>query len=223
MEPPRDEAELMERARALGGRTIAEVAREHGLQTPDLRRAKGFVGQLVERALGAEGGSRAEPDFPHLGVELKTLPVDRAGKVRESTFVCTTPIAAAAESEWASSRARAKLTRVLWLVVEAEPRLSAQERRFGAAFLWSPDEEEEALLEADWEELTGRLGAGEVERVDARRGRILQLRPKGADANARTLAYDDEGAPILAAPRGFYLRARFTASLLERAGLRASR
>lgn len=190
---------------------------------PSPKRAKGFIGQLVERALGAEAGSRAEPDFPELGVELKTLPVDARGRVRESTYVCSAPFGEADACEWASSRVRAKLARVLFVVVEADPRIPPGRRRLGAAFLWSPSPDEEAALRADWEELMGRLGAGEVERVDARHGRLLQLRPKAADASVRARAFDTEGAPIRAAPRGFYLRARFTQELLERQGLLAPR
>jgi DNA mismatch repair protein MutH len=218
-----NEAELLGRARDLAGRTVAEVAARLTVPLPpDPRRAKGFVGQLVERALGGACNSRAEPDFPSLGIELKTLPVDRRGRVRESTFVCTAPLAVAAETEWPRSRVRAKLRRVLWVVVEADRRVAPAHRRFGAAWLWSPSTEEEALLRADWEELMGLVGAGEIETIDARRGRVLQLRPKAADASVRTVAFDADGAPFWAPPRGFYLRATFTAALLERAGLCAA-
>lgn len=221
MSAPRDEAELLARARAIGGLTFVELARRLEVPLPpDPRRAKGFVGQLVERALGA-GGSEPEPDFAHLGVELKTLPVDRRGRVRESTFVCTAPLRAAAESEWADSPVRAKLARVLFVVVEADPHIPRGARRVGASFLWSPDPAQEALLRADYEELMGRLGAGELDHVDARRGRALQLRPKGRDASARTRAFDADGAPRLARPRGFYLRARFTQALLAAEGMLA--
>lgn len=219
MRAPRDEAELLARARALGGRTIVELARSQRVALPrDPRRAKGFVGRLVERALGG-GGSRAEPDFASLGIELKTLPVDRDGRVRESTFVCTAPLRAAAEAEWVGSQVRAKLARVLFIVVEADPRVARAARRVGAAFLWSPCAREDALLRADYEELMGALGAGEFDHVDARRGRILQLRPKARDASVRTRAFDADGAPVFARPRGFYLRARFTQTLLAAQGL----
>lgn len=220
MEAPRDEDELLDRARALGGRTFVEVARELEVPLPpDPRRAKGFVGQLVERALGGACDSAPRPDFPRLGIELKTLPIDARGRVRESTFVCSTPLGDAAETEWVASRVRHKLGRVLWLTLEADPSVSHGRRRFGAAFLWSPDLREEALLREDWTELMGLIGAGAVETIDATRGQVLQLRPKGANASQRTVAYDADGAPFLAPPRGFYLRARFTACLLERAGL----
>jgi DNA mismatch repair protein MutH len=224
MEPPRDQAELEARARALAGRTILEVARDLGVALPpDPRRAKGFVGNLVERALGGTSGSRPEPDFSALGIELKTLPVTE-GRVRESTFVCTAPLrelgsGGAAEREWGSSRVRHKLARVLFVPIEADPRVAPAHRRVGAGFVWSPRPDEEAVLRADWEELTGTIGAGDVESLDATRGVYLQLRPKGANAAARVTAYDADGAPFRAPMRAFYLRARFTALLLERAGL----
>ena len=211
---PADVAELCARASALGGRTVGEVARALEVPLPpDPRRAKGFVGALAERALGAIARSSEGPDFPRLGVELKTLPVAR-GRVVESTFVCNAPLARADAIEWEGSRVRAKLARVLFLAVERDP-----PRRFGAAFLWSPSAEEEAVLRADWEELVGLIGAGDVEAIDARRGRWLQLRPKGADARARTKAIDADGAPFWGPSRAFYLRAAFTRQLLAAQGL----
>ncbi len=218
MEPPVDEHELMRRARALGGRTVPEVAQMLGVPLPRRPgRAKGFVGQLAERALGGACDSRVGPDFAELGVELKTLPVDGRGRVRESTFVCTAQIAGASELDWSTSRVRRKLARVLFLAIRAD--LPPAERRFGAAFLWSPDAAQEAQLRADWEDLMGAVAIGQVEAIDARRGEVLQLRPKGANAAARTLAFDAEGAPILSAPKGFYLRSRFTAGLWRGASL----
>lgn len=219
-ESPEDETELLRRTRTLAGRTLVEVARGMNVRLPpDLGRAKGFVGQLVERALGGACTSRSEPDFPSLGVELKTLPVDRRGRVRESTFVCTAPIATAAETEWFESRVYAKLRRVLWVTVETDHRVAPSDRRFGAAWIWSPSDDEEAQLRTDWEELMGLIGAGAIESIGAHQGRYLQLRPKARDATVRTVAFDADGAPFLAPPRGFYLRATFTASLLAKAGL----
>jgi DNA mismatch repair protein MutH len=216
---PRDAAELNRRARALGGRTIAEIARELGEVVPsDPRRSKGAVGRLVERALGASFGGSG-PDFVSLGIELKTLPVDARGRVRESTFVCLASLGVAQDRDWESSKVRRKLARVLFVAIEAERAIELCDRRVGAAFAWTPSEEEEAILRADWEELAGSLGAGEVEVVDAHRGRALQLRPKAANARVRTRSFDAEGSPILAAPRAFYLRASFTQELVRAAGL----
>jgi len=215
MEAPADVDELLARAKALGGRTVPEVAGALGVELPpDPKRAKGFMGQLVERALGACPRAGDGPDFPELGVELKTLPI-AGGRVRESTFVCTAEVAEAATLSWERSRVRRKLRRVLFVAVERQ-----RPWRYGAAWLWTPSPEEEAALRADWEELMGAIGAGEVEAIDASRGRWLQLRPKGATAACRVKAYDADGAPIWAPTKGFYLRASFTRGLLHAQRLR---
>jgi DNA mismatch repair protein MutH len=215
-EPPESESELVERARALAGTTLGELARAQGLEAPaDLRRAKGFVGQLVERALGARRGSRPGPDFHELGVELKTLPVDARGQPVESTFVCTIPLRAVGDVEWEHSPVREKLRRVLFVPVEGERARPVPARRVGAPLLWSPSAEEEADLRFDWDELAGRIGRGEIESITGHLGRWLQVRPKAADSHARQRAFDTEGVSFPVLPRGFYLRARFTERIVR--------
>lgn len=216
LEPPCAEAALLERARALAGSTLADLAAHGGVTLPaDLRRAKGLVGQLVERALGATGANTDAPDFPVLGIELKTIPVGRDGRPRESTFVCTIDLRSIGEMTWADSRARRKLARVLWVPIESEPDLPLARRRIGAPVLWSPTPHEEDALRADWEEIARLVGRGDVEMVDARAGQWLQVRPKARNARSRSRAADAEGAPVRTLPRGFYLRATFTARILR--------
>src|SRR6476469_1609890 len=136
--PPRPAARLRERLRRVPGRALGSVALGLGVELPaDTRRDKGAVGQLLERALGATAGSRAEPDFPELGVELKTVPLGADGRPRESTFVSSLDLAAV-DRRWESSSVHHKLRRVCWVVVEADPGIPLAERRFGASLLWSP-------------------------------------------------------------------------------------
>jgi DNA mismatch repair protein MutH len=214
---PASEAELFARARALAGHPLGALAARLEVPVPpDLSRAKGWVGQLLERALDAPGTSRAGPDFPELGVELKTLPVDAAGAPRESTFVCTLPLARSGGLPWPRSPARAKLSRVLWLPVEADPVRPLADRRVGHPLLWSPSPAEEATLAADWDALVELVEAGFVESLTAHRGRALQVRPKAADARARTWAPGATGDPVRTLPRGLYLRRDFTRAVLAR-------
>jgi DNA mismatch repair protein MutH len=215
--PPKDESELLERASRLAGLSLAQLAAELGASVPqDLRRAKGFVGGLIERALGASAGSRALPDFPELEIELKTLPVDRGGVPLESTFVCTIPLTEIGDVEWANSRVRRKLSRVLWVPVEGERSIAVAERRIGQALLYQLTDTDEAQLRQDWEELAGLIGRGHVESLTGHLGRFLQIRPKAAHSRARRVGFDADGVPFAALPRGFYLRASFTRGLLER-------
>ena len=71
---PQTEQALLEKAQSIAGLTFGELAGELNIPVPpDLKRDKGWVGMLLETALGATAGSKAEQDFSHLGIELKTL------------------------------------------------------------------------------------------------------------------------------------------------------
>lgn len=215
--PPLSQEELLLRARALDGQTIGALAQRLGVTiAADPRRTKGKIGELIERALGAVAGNLDLPDFPHLGVELKTIPVDRLGRVRESTYVCAIDLERLVREEWASSRARRKLACVLWMPVEAAAGLPLPERHVGTPCLWRPSHDEEALLAADWTALAGLIATGGVEELSAHLGEALQIRPKAADASVRTQAPGPDGEPLPTVPLGFYLRARFTEALLWR-------
>jgi DNA mismatch repair protein MutH len=227
--PPVDVDDLLARAQSLVGVTVDELA--HSLRFSFTVRTatrasgrkpsvhtKGKVGELVERALGASGGSAAVTDFPDLGVELKTIPIDARGKPRESTFVATLSLDNADYAEWETSWVRAKLARVLWIPVETMPTASAQcepMRRFGKPLLWSPSAAEEATLRADFDEILGIIGIGRIETLTARTGTYLQVRPKAAHGRVRTRSIAAEDGYLETVPRGFYLRARFTESILR--------
>lgn len=213
--PPRDEAELLARASALEGRTVGEIAAALGVPLGSGARTKGQAGALLEQVLGATGGSAAVPDFPALGVELKTVPVDGRGAPRESTYVCTLPLADADRAEWSTSWARRKLACVLWVPLVTAAPVEPAGPRVGRAVLWRPTREQEAVLAADFDEIVGLVGAGNVEALDARVGRWLQARPKAAHGGVRTAAFGPGDERIVALPRGFYLRARFTGAILR--------
>ena len=107
----------MRRAAALEGLSVRALAQRHGQEARD---QKGRVGALIERALGAGAGAQPGPDFPALGVELKTVPVDDAGRVRESTFVCRLSLRAAEELDFEDSRVLAKLRHVLFIPIQMQ-------------------------------------------------------------------------------------------------------
>lgn len=211
---PSSEAALLQRADALVGSKVGELADSLGREAPrDLRRHKGFVGQLVEHALGAVAGSRSEPDFPHLGIELKTVPVDAARRPTQSTWVCTAPVGVLDPPPWWRSPVRARLARVLWVPVASQG--PVPERTFGVPVLWSPTPQQEETLLADYTSLTELLAEGEVWQWTARHGVALQLRPKAASSRDRIEVTDAEGDLVETVPLGFYLRRSFTAAILS--------
>lgn len=214
--PPTTLTELQQRSQALAGLTLGQIAAQLQLPVPtNLLKDKGWVGQLLEQALGASAGSKAEPDFPHLGVELKTLPIDQHGKPLESTYVCVAPLTGVAGLQWQQSWVCRKLQQVLWVPILAERQIPLAERMVGSPFLWQPSAKQQLALQQDWEELMEQITLGGIASIRGNQGKILQLRPKAANSKALTDAIGAEGEPIRTLPRGFYLKASFTASLLQ--------
>ncbi len=234
--PPKTEQELLRRCEDIAGKTLAELAR-----TTDqaIYNKKGFVGQLIEWHLGTSAGNLSMPDFIEIGVELKTLPINKYGQPQESTYVCTASFShetvhgatpgpmrddddydddggrKTRQAEWQTSRVYQKLRRVLWVPVEADREIPWNERRVGNAILWSPDEATEKILREDWEELTEMLIFGQVEKLTAHFGTYLQIRPKAAHSRIFQSTMNEEGNAILAGPKGFYLRTILTKKILE--------
>lgn len=210
--------ELLTRAHLMAGVTLADIAQEHGVLVPEnLRRDKGWIGQLIELELGAESGSKAQPDFLHLGVELKTIPIDSRGKPLETTYVTVAPLTNIAGLTWEQSVVFQKLRCVLWIPVEGERHIPVGQRRIGTPVLWQPSPIEMRQLQQDWEEIMEMISLGKVNSITARHGEVLQLRPKAANSRALTESIDQEGQVSLSNPRGFYLKIPFTERILKNA------
>jgi len=217
MNIPSSEKELLERAQELAGLTLGEIATNADISIPkDLKRNKGWIGLLFEHVLGASAGSRPEPDFPHLGIELKSLPINEQARPLETTFVSVAPLTGLTGITWQNCYVRKKLAKVLWVPVISPKNVPLAERLVGSPFLWSPNHEEEYLLAQDWQELTDMIVLGDVENIQGKHGQVMQLRPKAANSKVKTQAFDKNGKPFLTLPRGFYLKINFTQALLHR-------
>lgn len=213
--PPHSEAELLENVAILAGKTIQQIARLQGIDIPDNQiRQKGWVGKLLERSLGATAKSLPEPDFQHIGVELKTLPLNRNGRPKETTYVCTINLSNP-ESSWQHSLVKRKLSCILWLPIEADKNIPLAKRRVGSGILWRPDSHQESVLHRDWKELTDMISMGELENITAHQGQYLHIRPKAADTKALCHGINQVGEKIPTLPRGFYLRTSLTCQILN--------
>ena len=213
---PQTLEQLLSQAQSIAGLTFGELADElHIPVPPDLKRDKGWVGMLLERALGATAGSKAEQDFYHLGVELKTLPIDAEGYPLETTFVSLAPLVQNSGVKWENSHVRHKLSCVLWMPIEGSRHIPLRERHIGAPILWKPTAEQERQLKQDWEELMDLIVLGKLEQITARIGEVMQLRPKGANSRSITKGIGRNGEVIETLPLGFYLRKAFTAGILN--------
>ena len=214
--PPTSEAELIQKATAMAGKSLQQIANQLRYSVPEkLDGNKGWSGEIIEHYLGANAGSSPEPDFTNIGVELKTLPIAKNGKPKESTFVCTVSLLPEDNARWENSLVKRKLSRVLWVPVEGATTIPLPQRRIGNAILWSPSPAQEKILREDWEELMNMVQTGQLEQITARYGKYLQIRPKAQNARSLRMGINAEGDIVKTLPRGFYLRTSFTAIIIN--------
>lgn len=199
----------------LEGLTYSQLGNQLGLQVPSSSlQAKGWLGQAVEKFLGATAGCLPIPDFPELNLEIKTIPINRLGKVQESTYVTVLPLRAPFHLEWHSSHCYQKLQHVLWIVVEGEQSIPYSQRRIVRAILWKPTQSQELILKSDFELIMDMVIQGRIEEISGSIGTYLHIRPKAANASVLTSAVDSQGEWMKTLPRGFYLRSNFTQQIL---------
>ncbi|MGY8813750.1 MAG: DNA mismatch repair endonuclease MutH [Gammaproteobacteria bacterium] len=215
-QPPTTEQELLARIETLAGKTLSQVALMVNVDVPENQNTnKGWTGQLAELVLGATASNRSEPDFQHLGIELKTIPMSKPGIPKESTYISTVNLTKTTSIKWDTSTVRKKLARVLWLPVESDKTIPLKHRRFGNALLWSPNTRQEKIIRNDWEEIMELICSGDLDKISSSLGTYLQIRPKAANARSLGNSYSNEGVKSSTLPRGFYLRSSFTRTLFN--------
>ena len=213
--PPSSPEALLSRCHAIAGLTLGELADMANVAIPaNLQRHKGWPGMLIEKWLGASAGSKPQQDFPELGIELKTIPIDAQFAPLETTYVCFAPLLMQPGITWETSNVRNKLQQVLWLPIEGDREIPLAHRRVATGFFWRPSPNENEILRKDWEELTEQIITGNVESITSRQGEALHIRPKAANGKVLTDALGPEGQRIKTRPRGFYLRKTFTHHIL---------
>jgi len=216
--PPQTLGELRQRAERLAGKTIGDIASQIGFDVPqNLKRKKGWQGQMIEAALGTDSGNLSQPDFSLLGVELKTLPINLQGQVEESTYVSVLNLSDHHLLQWHDCSVYHKLSHVLWVPVAKIPGQAVTQSRIATPFFWKPNQQQAALLKSDWEAVMDLVSLGQFDQINARMGEILQVRPKAAHSRVTTDAIGSNGESIKTLPRGFYLRPGFTQQLLNQA------
>lgn len=215
--PPRNFEELISHLDEICGKSLLELSQRVGLKVPaSTLQGKGFAGELIELCTGASAGNASIPDFPNLWLELKTIPVDENLKPLESTFISYAPLTNIRGLSFEKSSLYLKISRVLFVVVLAPRNLKIAERKILGYFFWQPSDEELKLIKEDFNELMEMVKTGNIEKITAKIGTVIQLRPKCANGKQTTDCVGPDGFFIKTRPRGFYMRRCFTQKLLER-------
>lgn len=200
---PKTIEQAIQRANNITGMTIAELAKALQIPLPhNPKSAKGFIGQLVEIALGASAGSNPIQDFPSINLELKTIPIKFNGSPAETTHICVAHLNNLCGLSFENSNVYNKIKQVLWVPVEGEKDIPIGERHIGQSFLWKMNDEEFKLLKSDFEEILEYIIHNDKENIPASIGEYMQLRPIDK--------VDDKKQ------YGFYLRKNFTSMLIQK-------
>lgn len=211
--PPKSIEDLMNRANNISGLSIGYLSDSCNISPPkNLKAKKGYIGQVIEIILGASAGNKPIPDFPDLGIELKTIPVDSNMSPIETTYVCTAPIPFR-ESNFENSVVLKKMSSVLWFPYISAP--SINDCVLKDPVFWSPTQEQYATLKGDWEILAEMMGLGQFGQISSHIGTALQLRPKAANKKQTISVLDENGDMINIVPKGFYLRKIFTKQIIK--------
>lgn len=216
---------ILDKALSLRGYTLGQLTHHLGIissktEQNSLTNKKGLTGQIIEFLLGATAHSQPIPDFPHLNLEVKTLPIDLNGCPLETTYICTAPLLPTNTTyEFIDSVVYKKIQHILWLPIivpaAAVPKQQLNfhafnDRIIGNAFLWQPSKEQMSLIKTDWQELTEMIITGNIGALSSHYGKILQIRPKAANSKVITSGVSSTGDKTATLPRGFYLRTEFT-------------
>ncbi len=102
------------------------------------------------------------------------------------------------------------------MVINAQRDQDFKDRKVLGYFFYTPSEDDLATLKSDYKELYELVKTGNIDKVNARIGHIIQMRPKGANGKALTQCIGPDGSIIMTRPRGFYIRRSFTTELVRR-------
>lgn len=209
--------ELKSRLERIKGFTLGELASALDLPCPtNSTKAKGYAGELVELLLGADANNLPVPDFTHLGIELKTMPINRDFEPLETTYLCHAPLTSVRGIDFFSSVLYAKVRMILFVFILAEREMNLPDRRIIDYYLFAPDEHELAQIKADYDELMDMVTEGQAQQITARIGTMVQMRPKCADGRQVVPCVTADGSFGWTRPRGFYLRRDFNQNICRR-------
>ncbi|MBU3827548.1 MAG: DNA mismatch repair protein MutH [Candidatus Anaerobiospirillum merdipullorum] len=208
--------ELRQRLELICGKTISELAGALNLSIPQGNtHSKGYTGGLIELYLGAAAPNLGAPDFPFLGIELKTVPVDELFTPIESTFICHAPIKDIRGLDFYHSTLYAKIRLTLYVFVLTAKKMPIRQRRVVDYLLYQMPPADLLQVKADYDELMELITQGQGKQITARIGTLVQLRPKAPNGQRLTAIVDEDGAVSTTRPRGFYMRRSYMAKICK--------
>jgi DNA mismatch repair protein MutH len=195
------EREILSRATSLEGMTLAQLGTGHDLTQPSSMHNKAAAGHALEAFFGLKRNSDPRPDFVAASLELKStgLRIRADGSVGQKERIALRMMGKFVPEElWETSALRHKLDRLLIVFFGYVDDAPIGSFRILKVVRWSPDADELALLEADWQVIRKvRLAGG---RLSESQTNVLAASTKGPGRSTKE-------------SRGFSLKPRFVHSI----------
>lgn len=214
------EAQIMERALLLRGKTLRELAGSSRTVAERAPGDKGLVGQVVERFFSIAQNAASAPDFAGAGIELKVVPLKavtrpkRGLRVKERTSVTMISYHELIEETWKDASVRKKLESILFVFYHHLPTGDPLDYPIEDVILWSPSEELNSQFQRDWTVVRDKVDDGRAHEVSERDGRVLGAATKGAGGSFT----GQPNSSVPAKPRAWALKPSLTTWILETLG-----
>lgn len=209
---------LLMYAQGLNGYSVEEVSIALSESVPKkLTKNKGFIGSLLEKVLGSQAiNNKSCVDFPFLGIELKSIPINKLNYPVESTFICNVPLTRNTGLSWKSSYFYQKIKKILWVSVQGDKKILLKNRLFKKSFIWVPSTYEIGILKSDWEVLIDKIILGKIKEINSSDSSIIQIKNKYSKKSNVITFTNNYGHLTSIRPKAFYFKKSFTAYLLKK-------
>ena len=162
--------DLKSKAQEIEGKKIFDIGKRVGLlQQRERRFTKSIVANIVEtNFFGIPTNSYAEPDFENLGVELKVSPLKYVPtrNIYNMKERCVLQVMDYLDvynnADWRKSKLYKKINNILFVLYVHDNNIPATDWVFAKTFLWSPDEDEQKMIDKDYKIIRDNIINGKI-------------------------------------------------------------
>lgn len=221
---PSDRKSIIEYAYLLEGHTLRESC---DVDACGLKKGnKGGLGQAVEYYyFKYEPNSDQEPDFPEVGMELKTTPIKRnknkSISAKERLVLTMIDYFKVVDETWETSTCLEKMRDILLISYLHEPKKNVFDYEIEYARPQDFPAEDMTVIQDDWETIVEKVRQGKAHELSGGDTHYLEACTKSANSSIRR---SQPFSDILAKPRAFALKSSYmTAFYNKNLGLEAIR
>lgn len=224
---PSDRQSIIDYAYLLEGHTLQEACDIDSHEAHETKKGnKGGLGQAVEYYyFKYEPNSDQEPDFPEVGMELKTTPIKRnknkSISAKERLVLTMIDYFKVVDETWETLTCLEKMRDILLISYLHEPAKNVFDYEIEYARPQDFPAEDMAVIQDDWETIVEKVRQGRAHELSGGDTHYLEACTKSANSSKRR---PQPFSDILAKPRAFALKSSYmTAFYNKNLGLEAIR